>query len=806
MNLIIKTSLVFFILSYAFPMASQVVTILDSESQEPLIGVVIYSDSTKLSTVTNTQGKADISKINNNVSLNFSLIGYKTYISDVAKLASNDYKVIMTKSNINISEIVITGNKWRQNTDEIASKVITISPKEVIFQNPQTAADLLGMSGKVFIQKSQQAGGSPMIRGFATNRLIYTVDGIRMNTAIFRAGNIQNVINLDPFAVEQTEVLFGPGSVIYGSDAIGGVMSFQTLTPQFSLDDNLLVKGSVVTRFSSANKEKTGHIDFNIGGKKFSSLTSISGWDFDHLRQGSNGPRDYIKKLYPSRSFSRDVVLTQADSLLQIPSAYSQINLMQKLRYSPSADWDIQYGFHYSNTSQYGRYDRHTRFRNGTIRYAEWDYGPQLWMMNNLTVQNSSRNTFYDKVTLRLARQQFEESRIERTLNRNERISNFENVDALSANLDFESSFSKKGRAYCGLEFVTNDVISTGNTIDIVSNVVKQSAARYPNSDWGSMALYTNFVFPLGDKITIQSGARYSRFTLDADFVNNKAFFPFPYSTAQINDWATTGSGGIVYKPIRDLIIRLNAGTGFRSPNVDDIGKFFDVIAGVVTVPNPEIAAENASNLDLGIVKAFGDKLKLEVNGFVTSLDNALVRRNFQFNGNDTIIYNNVKSRVQAIQNAATARVYGFQASAEVAIIKGLMFSSDINYQKGEEELDNGSTSPSRHAAPLFGISRLRYQNKSFILEFNTNYQGERKFEDLAPEEQLKTEIYAKDANGKNYSPAWHTFNLRTSYQFLKQFQITAGIENITDQRYRPYSSGISGSGRNYFASLRASI
>ena len=107
-------------------------------------------------------------------------------------------------------------------------KKITPIPKaEVEFQNPQTAADLLGISGKVYVQKSQQGGGSPMIRGFATNRLLYSVDGVRMNTAIFRGGNIQNVINLDPFAISSTEVLFGPASVIYGSDAIGGVMSFQ---------------------------------------------------------------------------------------------------------------------------------------------------------------------------------------------------------------------------------------------------------------------------------------------------------------------------------------------------------------------------------------------------------------------------------------------------------------------------------------------------------------------------------------------------------------------------------------------------
>ncbi|WP_084607817.1 TonB-dependent receptor plug domain-containing protein [Prevotella dentasini] len=135
---------------------------------------------------------------------------------------------------VRLDEVVVSASKWRQNISEQPKRISVITPGESLFQNPQTAADLLELSGQVYVQKSQLGGGSPMIRGFATNRLLYSVDGIRMNTAIFRSGNLQNVISLDPFAMERTEVLFGPGSVIYGSDAMGGVMSFTTKNPVFS--------------------------------------------------------------------------------------------------------------------------------------------------------------------------------------------------------------------------------------------------------------------------------------------------------------------------------------------------------------------------------------------------------------------------------------------------------------------------------------------------------------------------------------------------------------------------------------------
>jgi hemoglobin/transferrin/lactoferrin receptor protein len=160
-----------------------------------------------------------------------------------------------------LEEVVVAGSRWSQALNHVPSQIDVVSKKLIAQFQPQTAADLLGMSGKVFIQKSQQGGGSPMIRGFATNRLIYTVDGVRMNTAIFRSGNIQNVINLDPFATDRVEVVFGPASVMYGSDAVGGVMAFSTLQPRFGGQ----VTGNTDVRFSSANREKTAHTDVSYG-------------------------------------------------------------------------------------------------------------------------------------------------------------------------------------------------------------------------------------------------------------------------------------------------------------------------------------------------------------------------------------------------------------------------------------------------------------------------------------------------------------------------------------------------------------
>lgn len=788
-------------LSYA-----QTIIIKDLETNEPLELATLISESHKLYAVTNTNGKANISTFKDADKIEIRMLGFKTLVKSYAEIEAQNFELSLESSNLNLDEVVVSCTRWRQTSDNVPSKIVLISPKDIALQNPQTAADLLGISGKVYIQKSQQGGGSPMIRGFATNRLLYTVDGVRMNTAIFRGGNIQNVISLDPFATENAEVLFGPGSVIYGSDAIGGVMSFQTLTPQLSINDKSLTTGKAVTRFSSANNEKTGHFDVNVGWKKWAFVTSYSSWDYDHLRQGSNGPDDYLKDYYVQRQEKTDVVINQDDPLLQIPTAYSQFNLMQKLCFKPNEKWQFQYGFHYSETSPYGRYDRHNRVRSGTARYAEWNYGPQKWMMNNLNIMNFGKNALYDQLSLRLAKQSFEESRIDRSLNKDERSTQTENVEAYSVNLDLIKSLGSKHTLFYGAEYVQNDVTSKGLLTDITMNTDTVGASRYPKSTWSSIAVYVNDEFKVSEKFTMQAGLRYNQYTLDADFTNNLDFYPLPFSTAEINNGSLTGSIGVVYRPSSSWVISTNFGTAFRSPNVDDIGKVFDSEAGAVTVPNSDLEAENAYNFDLGIAKVFGDHVKIDVTAFYTILQNALVRREFLLNGQDSIMYDGELSQVQAIQNAAVANVYGVQAGLEVKLPAGFSFSSDINYQVGEEELDDGTTSPSRHAAPLFGVSRLNYKANKLNLQFYSTYQGEVKFEDLAIDEQGKDEIYAKDANGNNYSPAWYTLNIKAMCYLSETFTVSAGIENLTDQRYRPYSSGISAPGRNFILTLRANF
>jgi hemoglobin/transferrin/lactoferrin receptor protein len=424
--------------------------------------------------------------------------------------------------------------------------------------------------------------------------------------------------------------------------------------------------------------------------------------------------------------------------------------------------------------------------------------------MNHLKTEVVDPSLLYDNLSLNLAHQKFEESRISRDLNSTNREIRKEEVQAYSANLDFLKVTGKRNTLYYGFEYVLNDVNSEGVDEEIFSGIEQEGPSRYPQATWQSLAAYVNDEYEVSKTLTLQGGLRYNRIIIDADF--NTDFYPFPFEEANLNNGSLTGSIGTVYRPSESWIISTNLSTAFRAPNVDDIGKIFDSEPGAVVVPNPDLKPEYAYNADLGIAHTFGNVLKTDVTGYYTILEDAIVRRNFTLNGSDSLMYDGVMSRVQALQNAAEAHVYGVQLGMEVNLSPELELISDFNFQKGEEELDDGSSSPSRHAAPWFGVTRLVYELPSLVLELNSEYQGEKKHNDLSVSEKGKTEIYALDENGNTYAPAWYTVNFKALYEFNSNYTLTAGLENITDQRYRPYSSGVSAPGRNFIISLNISI
>ena len=790
------------LLAMVYSMSAQTIEVRDESNQEPVPGVLIHGSQSGKTVETNVEGEADLSEFLSSDSIYVQMVGYDEVLLSYQQLEAAGFVLYLHENRLLLDEIVVSVSRWQQKKREVPTKITTIPAREIQFENPQTAADLLAQSGDVFMQKSQLGGGSPMIRGFATNRVVLSVDGVRMNNAIFRSGNLQNVINIDPFTLQSSEVSFGPSSVIFGSDAIGGVMSFYTLKPELTDGDKPLIAGNVVGRFASANKEKAGHADIMIGGKKWGMVTSATWNDYDDLRQGSRGPDAYLRPEYVVRQGQEDVVIPNSDPLVQKPSGFSQVQLMQKVRYQASEAWNIEYGGHYAATSEYSRYDRLIRYRRGTLRSGEWNYGPQVWMMHHLQASYQGNHALLDDLQWSLAYQFFKESREDRDLNDAVRHIREEQVDAWSLNADASKTFGSKHTLQYGAEWLWNGVTSLGSERNILTNSEETGPSRYPDgSTWRSLGLYLTHRFQWQENWVLRSGLRYSNYGIDG--MLDTRFYPFPVTDIHNQSGAITGSIGVVYNPTPTWQLFANLSTGFRAPNIDDIGKVFDSEPGSVVLPNPALKSEYLYSIDVGTAAVIGSFLKLDLTAYYNYLDGAMVRRNALFNGQDSIVYDGELSQVQTIQNAAKATVFGIQVGGEADLSPGWSLLTHINFQRGEEELDDGSTAPLRHAAPMFGVARLRYERKQFRAELYSEFNGEVSNANLAPSEQEKDYIYAPDANGNPYSPAWMTLNLKASYSFAHRVVLQAGLENILDKRYRPYSSGISAPGRNLILAIR---
>lgn len=801
-----KSKILFMALLYMSMFEAQNITVIDKISREGIPGVLVYHTKSAKSELSNSKGQVKQPNQGEYDSLNFRLTGYNSLQLSKSKIESLNFTVELSESRLTFEEIVVSANRWEENKSEIPQKVEVISKKQIDFYNPQTSADLLELSGYAYIQKSQMAGGSPMLRGFATNRVLLVVDGVRMNNAIFRSGNLQNVISIDANSLENSEVLFGPGAVMYGSDAIGGVMDFHSLKTRFcDTSNHLLFKTNAFARYSSANAEKTGHFDFTVAGKKWSSLSSLSFSDYADLRAGTIGNAYFLRPRYVVSENGKDSMVVNPDSSLQVGTAFNQLNVLQKIHFKPSVFLNLEYGFYYSQSSDAGRYDRLTLDNNGdgTLDFAQWYYGPQKWRMNRLSISHSKNNFLYNKFRLTAALQDFEESRHDRRFNNTNLRNQTEKVKAFSLNADFDKNVNEQLALFYGIEAVYNFVGSESNRQNIKTNVKVPFQTRYPDgSTWQMYGAYANAKYKLNKKWVLNSGLRYSYYAIHADF--DTSFLPFPFTRAKNQNGALNGSVGFVFSAVQNWQLYTNLSTGFRAPNIDDMGKVFESEPGTVVVPNPSLKPEYAYNAEIGSVKSFGNFLKIDLAGYYTLLKNAITRRPYNYNGEDSILYDGEMSQVMAMQNITQAYVYGLQAGIDFYFGRGFTLKSTLNYQNGEEQdLDSLEYYPKPHVAPLFGATHLMYTRRQLKLDFYTQYNAAMTYEDLPLVDRTDNSIYAKTLDGLPFVPAWYTLNFRLSWFINKNFTVNAGIENITDQLYRTFSSGISAPGRNVSISLR---
>jgi len=728
--------------------------------------------------------------------------GYLSRTVRSEEIQANSGKIPMFPNQHSVDEVVVSASKFNEKRKDLAQKVQVISKQELALMNQSSTADVLANSGNVFVQKSQLGGGSPIIRGFETNKVLLVVDGVRMNNAIYRGGHLQNVITMDNGVMDRVEVVFGPGSVVYGSDAIGGVMHFTTKNPTLSTNDKTLVKASAFTRYMSAVNGYAAHTDVSVGTKRFGSLTSFTYSNYGDLRQGARR-NDFVgsfgaRPWYVQRINGVDSMIVNADTNLQVGSAYSQYDVLQKFTFQQKAGVLHKLNFQLSNSSNIDRYDRLTQTSNGMPRYAEWYYGPQYRLMGAYTLELNNATSLYDAARLTLGYQSIEESRMDRRFKNNFLNSRIENLNIVTLNADFTKKKGVHEMRY-GMDAWYNKVRSTALQKDIVADTTAFIDTRYPDggSIMMSTAVYLTHTWEINDKLILNDGLRASYVSLNAAF-NDKTFFPFPFDDISQKHMALNGNLGVIYMPNNLWRMSISGSTAFRAPNVDDLSKVFESVQGSVVVPNPDLKAEYAYNGEFGISRVLSEGLSIQATSYYTLLKNALIVGTGTINGADSIVYDGQLSKVMTTTNAGEAYVYGFEAMISGKLNNHLSMMATVNYTKGRNVTDS---IPLDHIPPIFGKVSMVYTLGKIRAELFINYSGWKRLADynMVGEDNLD---YATPYG----MPSWVTVNARINYHISRKVSLQLACENILDQNYRNYASNISAPGRNLIVTLRGNF
>ncbi|PPK88098.1 hemoglobin/transferrin/lactoferrin receptor protein [Neolewinella xylanilytica] len=799
---LLRLLLLCLLLCPAVTSAQTVLQVLDEEG-DPLSGATVIRLPDEQLGYTDDAGQLAVNLAEDD-SLRIDFLGFEplTVTGDRLQAGINRLSMLEWSSGISLMTATIVGRRdERANT--LPYQVETIDRENQAKIQSLTTADALEALSGVYVQRSQLGGGSPVVRGFEANRVLLVVDGVRMNNAIYRNGHLQSAITVDPNVLERIEVIYGAGALTYGSDAIGGVVHFRTRQPDFRPDGGW--SGYQQANFATAANALNYAGGFEFGGANWAGLSSYSVTAIGDLRAGGNRPDAYGDFGLRDQYVDGDDVLDNDNPQRQVGSGYDQYNLLQKFRLRLAEKMELDANFQFSTTSDIPRYDALIERRDGNLRWARWDYGPQTRALGSLRLSDRRPTSLYDVATYLLAYQYTEEDRIQRRLGSPVTTENLEGVHAYTLQVDFAKHLATGTELRYGLDGRYDEVISTATPAG--------EPTRYPGggSTLAAGGAYVDLSHRFADYWRVRGGLRYNYQRLSATFTpNDIVAWPEDYldGTGGNSD-ALTAAIGLRYRRAGNSV-RLLFAQGFRAPNVDDFGKFREQ-NGRVQVPNPDLGPEKSHTLELAYGRLEGP-FRFEVTAYGTVLTDAVIRRAGALpDGRTSFVSRGDTLYTDTNVNAERAWVYGFDLATAWNFATGWELHGRLNWLRGErrQEAPGGEllTLPQDHIPPAYGQFGLRYERGPWWARGRVDFQVRKEFEDYAVNaiDGTAASGYTFDRVGSadnieltpdsEGAPGWYTFNAYAGYDFSERVSVQLKAENLLDRFYWRFASGIAAPG-----------
>jgi len=651
-----------------------------------------------------------------------------------------------------LDEILVTATRRTVSIAEVSSGLTLVDGASA--RERKLVTDALDTEIGVYLQQTTPGQGAPIIRGLKGSSILHLVDGMRLNNAIFRSAPTQYFALVPTGAVERIEVLRGTPASLYGSDAVGGVVQLVTRVPRFESGE-IEYRGEIYGAYDTAELGRLLSGTIDAGNERIATTFSADLLETGDRRTGSG------ERIGPSGYESRAARWALAGRPDEKRSWLFDVHYLEQPE-TPRVD-ELVAGFGQTEPSSSEFFFKPNRrvFVHGRYGHEDGMFGLD-WNVD-------------------LAWQRIDDDRTSRDFESTDR--RFEsNRSDLYGLVVSGSRVTDSGSWVAGVEAYRDEVSSRRSEESLDDGQVTVLTPRFPDgSEIERFALFGNTERYVSARNILSGGLRISRedVSLPATPVS---------AAASIVVTDTSGDIGWIFNASENWQIVANAGFGFRAPNVFDLGTLGNRPGNRFNIPNPELDSERVVQLDAG-VRYSDDRARFEL--MVYTLDYS-DRITSVLTGDVTPEGRDI---VQSV-NAADSTIRGFEGGAEFFVSDTISLEAVLNYTWSEQRVPGSPTEPGDRIPPLSGRLNVSYDGGGDIrLDAWLRFAGEQ--DRLSARDVRDSRI---DPNGTS---GWGILGARGTWDAHGDWQLTLGIDNVFDKRYRVHGSGLDAAGRNLMVSVR---
>lgn len=625
----------------------------------------------------------------------------------------------------------------------------------------------------VHVQRTGPAQAAPVIRGMTGYHTLLLIDGIRLNNSAFRSGPNQYWATVDPFLVGRLEIIRGPASVLYGSDALGGTAYAHTIEPEFE-GPGVHFHERTYGRFASADKSYTARLEVSGNLDDLGWVFGGTYRDFNDV----NGGRHY--GLMKGTGF--DEYDADGKFIVRLSEASKLILAAQHHRTDDAARWhstNLSKSFHGTTT--------------GSDRQRDFDQERNLYYVQYHWTDEKAALLNAFKASVSWHRQGESETRVLASGNREFR----EFVVNTPGAWVQAGAHTGIGFVTVGAEFYRDLVRSRGHNWTGGTLVAFERGSIADDSTYELFGVYVQDEFTLGP-LDVTPGVRFSRAKVDAEEVDPDPSDTVVFDPLEDTYQGVTGSLRLVYHIDERWNLIAGWGMGFRAPTLDDSTAIKLVMSGALDIPAEDLDPERTHTFDVGF-RARYPIWEVAAFAFYTRLQDFIIRVPAgDYNGDSVNDFTK--------DNVSDGWIYGFEVSALYRLTEEFSLFGSWGYAKGRsDQILTGGIEVERPLSKMNPWTMLlggRYEPQGLRVWVEALATiVDRQSHLSAAEDGSAGTPDAQRIPQKHGTPGYTVYTVRGGYTVTENLKTVVAVENVTDKDYRHHGSGVNEPGTNFIVS-----